>query len=266
MPPRARSTPRRSPHRLRACARGPFEASSGRRRGGESEPCKRRRRRLPPQGQAGRAGPPHQEVQQWTRAAPLLGLVLVAELILAANLDWAWGRTASRSSRGWRCWRAVSRWSTTCAGAVRSFCRVRGLPLVAFEAVGVNVRVTEELSRVASGVAAVSGLSYSVALMTSNEYRADFFGELTQELEVVFRRPRAVSGACGSRSASREPNESPLPTRRRPQSRRHRSRRHRRSPHRRSRPNRSHRHRSRPRSRRHLRGSRVRGRRRASSR
>jgi len=40
--------------------------------------------------------------------------------------------------------------------------------------------------RVAGGVAALSGLYFSVALMTNSAYREEFLDELTEELRVVF--------------------------------------------------------------------------------
>jgi len=57
---------------------------------------------------------------------------------------------------------------------------------VGFEVFGVKARVTAELLRVAGSVAALSGLYFSVALMTNSVYREEFLDELTEELRVVF--------------------------------------------------------------------------------
>lgn len=69
---------------------------------------------------------------------------------------------------------------------IESWVGVRGSSLLAVELAGVEVRVTEELLRVAAGIAALSGLYYSVAVLTDGVYREEFLDELTEELQVVF--------------------------------------------------------------------------------
>ncbi len=49
-----------------------------------------------------------------------------------------------------------------------------------------DVRVTVELLRVSAGIAALSGLYYSVAVLTDSTYREEFLEELTGELRAVF--------------------------------------------------------------------------------
>ena len=50
----------------------------------------------------------------------------------------------------------------------------------------IDVRVTVELLRVSAGIAALSGLYYSVAVLTDSTYREEFLEELTRELRAVF--------------------------------------------------------------------------------
>ncbi len=69
---------------------------------------------------------------------------------------------------------------------IESWLGVPASSLVGFEVFGVKARVTAELLRVAGSVAALSGLYFSVALMTNSVYREEFLDELTEELRVVF--------------------------------------------------------------------------------
>ena len=50
----------------------------------------------------------------------------------------------------------------------------------------VDFRVTVELLRVSAGIAALSGLYYSVAVLTDATYREEFLEELTDDLRAVF--------------------------------------------------------------------------------
>jgi hypothetical protein len=50
----------------------------------------------------------------------------------------------------------------------------------------IGIRVTVELLRVSAGIAALSGLYYSVAVLTDSTYREEFLEELTRELRAVF--------------------------------------------------------------------------------
>lgn len=61
-----------------------------------------------------------------------------------------------------------------------------GSSIVAFAALGVDVQITDELLRVSCGIAALSGLHYSVAVLTDGVYRAEFLQELTEDLQAVF--------------------------------------------------------------------------------
>ena len=59
-----------------------------------------------------------------------------------------------------------------------------GLTLELF---GERLAVTEELLRVSGGIAAFSGLYYSIAVLTDATYREEFLDELTAELRSTFR-------------------------------------------------------------------------------
>ena len=50
----------------------------------------------------------------------------------------------------------------------------------------IDVRMTVELLRVSAGIAALSGLYYSVAVLTDSTYREEFLGELIDDLRSVF--------------------------------------------------------------------------------
>ncbi len=69
---------------------------------------------------------------------------------------------------------------------IESWVGDRGSSLLAFELAGVDVRITEELLRVAGGIATLSGLYYSVAVLTDAVYREEFLQELTEDLQAVF--------------------------------------------------------------------------------
>jgi hypothetical protein len=52
---------------------------------------------------------------------------------------------------------------------------------------GSNVELTEELLRVAGGLAALSGLSYAVQMQTDDTYRQLFFEEVEHEMRASFK-------------------------------------------------------------------------------
>ena len=59
-------------------------------------------------------------------------------------------------------------------------------PGVQVDLFGVDVSLTVELLRVSTGIAVLSGLYYSVAVLTDSTYREEFLEELTGELRKVF--------------------------------------------------------------------------------
>jgi hypothetical protein len=61
-----------------------------------------------------------------------------------------------------------------------------GVPVHTFRLGGLDVFLTEELVRVAIGMAAISGLYYSVALVVDPAYRDEHVGGLTDELRRTF--------------------------------------------------------------------------------
>jgi hypothetical protein len=52
---------------------------------------------------------------------------------------------------------------------------------------GDHFELTEELLRVAGGLAAFSGFYFAVAMVTDSTYREEFLEELTEEMEVSFK-------------------------------------------------------------------------------
>jgi hypothetical protein len=62
----------------------------------------------------------------------------------------------------------------------------RGEQVLQVDLLGVNVSLTVELLRVSTGIAVLSGLYYSVAVLTDSTYREEFLEELTGELREVF--------------------------------------------------------------------------------
>jgi hypothetical protein len=63
-----------------------------------------------------------------------------------------------------------------------------GLDIETIRLLGVDIFVTEELLRVATGMAAISGLYYSVALVVDPAYRDELSERLTGELRETFAR------------------------------------------------------------------------------
>ena len=72
------------------------------------------------------------------------------------------------------------------AAVIESWTGTDGRQLLALSVGDIEVRVTLELLRVSAGIAALSGLYYSVALLTDSTYRQEFLQELTGELREVF--------------------------------------------------------------------------------
>jgi hypothetical protein len=62
----------------------------------------------------------------------------------------------------------------------------RGSSLASLDLLGERVDVTEELLRVAGGVAALSGLYYAIALLTDATYREEFLSGLTHQMRATF--------------------------------------------------------------------------------
>jgi hypothetical protein len=80
------------------------------------------------------------------------------------------------------------------AAVIESWTGTDGRQLFALSVGDIEVRVTLELLRVSAGIAALSGLYYSVALLTDSTYRQEFLQELTGELREVFAdRPRYLA-------------------------------------------------------------------------
>jgi hypothetical protein len=75
---------------------------------------------------------------------------------------------------------------TISAGVTESWIGDPGTQIVAVEVGGVDVRVTTELLRVSAGIAALSALYYSVAVLTDSTYREEFLDDLTGGLREVF--------------------------------------------------------------------------------
>ena len=67
---------------------------------------------------------------------------------------------------------------------------------------GERVQVTEELLRVATGVAAFAGLYYSVTILTDAAYRDQFVDNLSQELRDTFARRSEYLSLVEQRDAS----------------------------------------------------------------
>jgi hypothetical protein len=62
-----------------------------------------------------------------------------------------------------------------------------GEPVVSFSIAGEDFQLTEELLRVAGGLAAFSGFYFAVAMLTDSTYREEFLEELTSEMGASFR-------------------------------------------------------------------------------
>lgn len=62
-----------------------------------------------------------------------------------------------------------------------------GNELFAFELFGERLEVTEELLRVAGGLAAFSGFYFAIAIFTDSTYRTEFLDEMSEEMRSSFR-------------------------------------------------------------------------------
>jgi hypothetical protein len=62
-----------------------------------------------------------------------------------------------------------------------------GDPVLSFSLGGEDFQLTEELLRVAGGLAAFSGFYFAVAMLTDSTYREEFLEELTSEMGASFR-------------------------------------------------------------------------------
>jgi len=62
-----------------------------------------------------------------------------------------------------------------------------GNALLTLSFLGERVQVTEELLRVSGGIAAISGLYYTIAVLTDPTYREEFLDEITGEMQETFR-------------------------------------------------------------------------------
>jgi hypothetical protein len=72
------------------------------------------------------------------------------------------------------------------AGVIESWTGTEGRQIVALSLGDIDFRVTVELLRVSAGIAALSGLYYSVAVLTDTTYREEFLEELIGDLRTVF--------------------------------------------------------------------------------
>jgi hypothetical protein len=92
------------------------------------------------------------------------------------------------------------------ADVIESWTGSDGRQILTLEFLGVDARVTVELLRVSAGIAALSGVYYSVAVLTDSTYREEFLEELTGDLRDVFAdrarylelRGRAAAGSGAS--------------------------------------------------------------------
>jgi len=72
------------------------------------------------------------------------------------------------------------------AEVIESWTGTDGRQILSLHLGDIDVRVTFELLRVSAGIAALSGLYYSVAVLTDSTYRQEFLEELTDDLRTVF--------------------------------------------------------------------------------
>jgi len=64
---------------------------------------------------------------------------------------------------------------------------IPGSNVVTFSLGGEDFQVTQELLKVAGGLAAFSGFYFAVAMVTDSTYREEFLAELTDEMGASFR-------------------------------------------------------------------------------
>ncbi|HXV52025.1 MAG TPA: hypothetical protein VD765_02260 [Solirubrobacterales bacterium] len=69
----------------------------------------------------------------------------------------------------------------------REWMGTAGDPVIEFSLGGQDFQVTEQLLRVAGGLAAFSGFYFAVAMLTDSTYREEFLEELTDEMRTSFK-------------------------------------------------------------------------------
>jgi hypothetical protein len=69
----------------------------------------------------------------------------------------------------------------------REWLDTAGTDVVSFSVGGQDFQITQELLRVAGGLAAFSGFYFAVAMLTDSTYREEFLAELTSEMGASFR-------------------------------------------------------------------------------
>ena len=72
------------------------------------------------------------------------------------------------------------------ADVIDAWTGTRGRQILSLDLGDIDVRMTVELLRVSAGIAALSGLYYSVAVLTDSTYREEFLDEMTGDLRAVF--------------------------------------------------------------------------------
>jgi len=78
---------------------------------------------------------------------------------------------------------------------------IPGDTIVSFSLGGADFQLTEQLLRVAGGLAAFSGFYFAVAMLTDSTYREEFLTELTDEMRISFRDRREYLRLRGPASA-----------------------------------------------------------------
>ena len=77
-----------------------------------------------------------------------------------------------------------------------------GTTLLTLSIGGDQFELTEELLRVAGGLAAFSGFYFAVAMLTDSTYREEFLEELTDEMRTSFKRARRLPASADARPMS----------------------------------------------------------------
>ena len=77
-----------------------------------------------------------------------------------------------------------------------------GDPILSFSLGSTDFQLTEELLRVAGGLAAFSGFYFAVAMLTDSTYREEFLTELTDEMSQSFRDRREYLRLRGAEGAA----------------------------------------------------------------
>jgi len=72
------------------------------------------------------------------------------------------------------------------AGVTRAWTGGAGHALFSATVLGVPLRPTTELLRVAGAIAALSGLYYAISVLTDDRYREEFLEEITAQLRDTF--------------------------------------------------------------------------------